>query len=37
MTPDLGNRSSAFNIVYPTNNTGVLQIENIGTVDNIDK
>jgi hypothetical protein len=35
MTPDLGNRSSAFNIVYPTNNTGVLQVENIGTVDNV--
>ena len=36
MTAQLGNRSSAFNAIYPTNTaTGILQVENVSTVDNV--
>ena len=35
MAADLGNRSSAFNVIYPTNTAGVLQVENVNTVDNV--
>ena len=36
MTAKLGNRSSAFNAIYPTNTaTGILQVENVSTIDNV--
>lgn len=36
MAAQLGNRSSSFNPVYPANaTTGILQVENVSTVDNV--